>query len=219
MSRPYTSVAKTDPELSDPDATFLLRRCLVDQEAVNYLAKARIDVSMKKHLPVVPIVLDQDEKLVLPGEEIPVLVGGKYAVSVKLKPISALFTGTVRPPSFAHSAPPAQYFPFIAMIERTAIDYCRVMRQIVKDQEFNRLYTHLRRRPDGTDANPLFAYLQAATRLYMSLRDVSRDEFEAVAGRLALSAKHFSIGYSSTNYFEVVSRDHALDAAEVEVGR
>jgi hypothetical protein len=205
--------------MSDRDATFLARRCLVDQEAVNYLAMARVDVSMKKHLPLVPILLDEDDKLVLPGEEITVLVGSKAPVSVKLRPISALFTGTVKPPSFGRGCPPTEYLAFITVIERTAIDYCRVTRQIVKDQELYRLYTHLRRRPDGTDANPLFAYLQAATRLYMSLRDVSRDEFEAVAGRLALSAKHFSIGYSSTNYFAVVSRDHAVAPAEIAVGR
>lgn len=189
----------------------------MDQEAIDYLKKARIDVTMERRLPVIPIALDRDEKVVVPGEEIPVFIGGKHAVSVRLKPISALFTGSRKPPSFSY-APTPEYEPFVTMIERTAIDYCKVTRRLVHDQEFNWLYTHLRRRPDGTDKNPLFAYLQAAARLYMSLRDVSRDEFEAVVGRLALSAKHFSIGYSSTNYFEIVSQNLATqEAAEVEV--
>jgi len=43
----------------------------------------------------------------------------------------------------------------------------------------------------------------------MSLRDVSRKEFEAVVGRLERSVRHFSTGYSSTNYFEIVGGSFA----------
>ena len=38
----------------------------------------------------------------------------------------------------------------------------------------------------------------------MSLRDVSRAEFEAALGRLGRSARHFADGYSSANYYRVV---------------
>ncbi len=188
----------------------------MDQEARDYLAKAGLDVAMKMKLPVVPIALDENEKLLTPGDEVPVLVGTGTVVNVRLRPISALFAGNVKAPSFA-SAPTPDYVPFFTLIERTAIDYCTVMRDIVTDQELQRLYTHLRRRPDGTHEHPLFAYLRAAARLYMSLRDVSRDEFEAVVGRLALSAKHFSLGNSSTNYFEGVSESVGATGAEVQV--
>jgi hypothetical protein len=54
------------------------------------------------------------------------------------------------------------------------------------------------------DANPLFSYLRAASRLYLSLRDVSRAEFEAVANRLRVSARTFSAGIDSTNYHHFV---------------
>jgi len=54
------------------------------------------------------------------------------------------------------------------------------------------------------DANPLFSYLRAAARLYLSLRDVSRDEFEAVAERLRRSAKTFASRLDSTNYYRLV---------------
>jgi len=63
-----------------------------------------------------------------------------------------------------------------------------------------RIYNLLRRRPDGTDDNPLFSYLQGAARLYMSLFDVSQAEFEAVFNRLTRSAKGYMEDAASTNY-------------------
>ena len=42
-------------------------------------------------------------------------------------------------------------------------------------------------------------------RLYMSLRDVSRAEFEGVVQRLSRSAGHFTTDVTSTNYLRVVS--------------
>ena len=92
------------------------------------------------------------------------------------------------------------------LIELTVIDYCVTTRRVVTDQEFERLYVHLRRRPDRTDAEPLFSYLQAAVRLYLSLRDISQAEFEAVVRRLAHSAQRYSAGYASRNYVEVARR-------------
>lgn len=47
--------------------------------------------------------------------------------------------------------------------------------------------------------------IQAAARLYMSIYDVSQTEFEAVAQRLSVSARHFSMGPSSSNYLRVVA--------------
>ena len=72
------------------------------------------------------------------------------------------------------------------------------------DAEFERLYRLLRRNPDGQDAHPLFSYLQGAVRLYMSLRDVSQAEFEAVVNRLSQSAKWHSTHTGSTNYHREV---------------
>lgn len=65
---------------------------------------------------------------------------------------------------------------------------------------------HLARRPDGHHKNPLFSYLRAAARLYLSLRDVSQAEFEAVAQRLHQSAKLHAGHIGSTNYFQAVLR-------------
>jgi hypothetical protein len=54
------------------------------------------------------------------------------------------------------------------------------------------------------DANPLFSYLRAAARLYLSLRDVSRAEFKAMANKLRVSARAFATRRDSTNYHHFV---------------
>lgn len=141
------------------------------------------------------------------GEEVPVMEAGSPGLAlVTLKPCAQLWTGTAVPPSMA-GTPPEEYQPFFLMLEMTAADYCATTRKAVPDAEFERLYRQLRRRPDGTDANPLFSYLRAAARLYLSLRDVSRAEFEAVAQRLSQSGRHFSTHVGSTNYYQLVLHD------------
>jgi hypothetical protein len=178
----------------------------MDQEAVAKLRQAGIDTSMEDPFPAIPVRLDEDTgKPASLDVEVPVQSGKQMAI-VPLKAIPELFAGTARPPSFARG-PTEEYVLFFALIERTAVDYCAVTGRAEYDEEFERLYRQLRRRPDGRDSNPLFSYLQAATRLYMSLRDVSRDEFDAVAQRLSQSARHFASGPTSTTYYDTV-REH-----------
>ncbi len=174
----------------------------MDQSALAKLDEAGIDPSMERLFLSVPIRVDGGGEAIPIGEEVPVL-SGEMAVVLRLKRISELFVGSAVPPSFSSGPTPA-YVLFFALIERTAIDFCSCTGKIERDQEFERLYRHLRRRPDGQDYNPLFSYIQAAARLYMSLRDVSRAEFEGVAHRLCLSASHFAMGATSTNYYEIV---------------
>ncbi|WP_375772057.1 hypothetical protein NR798_14610 [Archangium gephyra] len=141
------------------------------------------------------------------GEEVPVMEAGSPGLAMlKLKPCAQLWTGTAVPPSMA-GTPPEEYQPFFLMLEMTAANYCATTRKVVADAEFERLYRQLRRRPDGTEANPLFSYLRAAARLYLSLRNVSRAEFEAVAQRLSQSARHFASHVGSTNYYQLVLHD------------
>jgi hypothetical protein len=177
----------------------------MDERVVKELVRLGIDVTLNERLPVVGIRLDRDGSGILPLEDEVAVIEGDRTAIVTLRSASELFVGDVRPPDFANG-PGDDYVLFFALIERTAADYCATRRLIDKDLEFERLYRHLRRRPDGRDANPLFSYLRAAARLYMSLRSVSRWEFESVAERLSRSARHFSQGPTSTNYFEYVGR-------------
>ena len=167
------------------------------------LAAAGFDVTLDKRVATLPIKFDAHERVqpVIDGQV--ALLVGDDVVEVRLKPAAELFTGTTAPPDFSRG-PTREYVAFFWMIEGTALDYCQTTGQVETDEEFHRLYRHLARRPAGRDAHPLFSYMQAAARLYMSLGDASRAEFEAVAGRLALSARHFSMGPTSRNYIETL---------------
>jgi hypothetical protein len=175
----------------------------MDANAVAELEKAGVRVDEPERLYVA--VEWEDAKRVLPVAERVQVRAGELLTHVTLQPISKLWTGDKQPPSFA-KAPPPEYHPFFLLMEATAAGYCRAVRNTETDQEFERLFRHLQRRPDGTDRNPLFSYLQGAARLYMSLRDVSEAEFKAVIHRLEQSAKHFNTHVGSINYFQEVLR-------------
>ena len=165
----------------------------------NALSRFSVDGTSRGELPVIAIQLD-DQDRPLPLNDRLVVLSRDGGIEVQLKSISSLWTGTRKPPDFARGPPPAYAF-FFLLIERTAKDFCMTAGGVT-DDEFERLYNHLRRRPDGSDANPLFSYLQAAAALYMSLTEVSQEEFEAVARRLTQSARRFDGGAGSKNYLE-----------------
>ena len=174
----------------------------MDECVIMALTEAGTDVGTPDFWPTIPILVNDNFRVQPSQDEVLVLAGKKH-LPVALKPSSELFVGTRTPPDFARG-PTQEYELFFGMLESTVIDYCTSTGSIVTDVEIERLYRHLRRRPDGSDSNPLFSYIRAAARLYMSLRETSRAEFDAVTGRLARSAKTFALGYSSTNYYDVV---------------
>jgi hypothetical protein len=148
------------------------------------------------------------------GDEVPVRLGDR-TVHLKLPGVAASLKGDKKAPSF--SPPPGgtwgtgsarepvtDYTPVFSMIERTALEHCRQRVIVVSDREFDELYRHLRRRPDGTHAHPIFSYLRGAVRVALALRDTSRDELEAVLSRLAGSAKHRAVSDSSANYLQML---------------
>jgi hypothetical protein len=152
-----------------------------------------------------PIAFREDDAgRILPHGDTAYVVEGDKVVPVTLAAISDLFVGDRRPPDFS-LPPPPEYLGFFLRIELAAASYCAVTGAQVRDKEFEQLYDDLRRRPDRRSDDVLFSHLQATLRLYLSLRDVSRAEYEAVLRRLAKSARTFAMGYTSMNYFE-----HAL---------
>jgi hypothetical protein len=173
----------------------------VDSEAVEKLKGAGLKVDQPELLRVA-IQRDENKKVVNPRDDVAVM-GNEGLVLVKLKPIAQLFTGSAVPPDLSRTPPP-QYQPFFLLLESTAANYCAATGKPETDDELERLYRQLRRRPDGEDKHPLFAYLRGAARLYMSLRDVSQAELEAVLNRLSQSAKWHSSHVGSTNYYREV---------------
>ena len=170
---------------------------------VEKLKRAGLKVDQPELLRV-PVQRDEQQKVVPLGDDVPVM-GNEGLVLVKLQSLSRLWTGTVVPPDLSRTPPP-QYHPFLLLLETTAANYCAATGKAETDDEFERLFRQLRRRPDGREAHPLFSYLQGAVRLYQSLRDVSQAEFEAVVNRLSQSAKWHSTHVGSTNYHRDVLR-------------
>lgn len=174
----------------------------MDPQVVSTLEKAGLDPKLEKRFLTIPAMIDEVTGKPKPlGREV-VLLNGEQPVQVSLKNASELFTGNKQPPSFA-SGPTKEYLHFFAMIEFTALEVLHAA-GLERDEEFVRIYNLIRRRPDGTDANPLFSYLQGAARLYMSLFDVSQAEFEAVFNRLTRSAKGQMEDAASTNYIRML---------------
>ncbi len=165
------------------------------------LQRAGLKVEQPELLRVA-IQRDEQKKVVRLRGEVPVM-GNEGLMLVTLKPVTKLWTGSAVPPDLSRTPPP-RYQPFFLLLESTAANYCAAMGKAETDDEFERLFRQLRRRPDGDDAHPLFSYLQGAVRLYLSLRDVSQAEFEAVVNRLSQSAKWHSTHVGSTNYYREV---------------
>jgi hypothetical protein len=176
----------------------------MDRKVIAALQIAGMDPAHPELLRV-PTALGEQRRVVSldPDLPVPVMDDDGRVVWLPLAPISQLWTGDAVAPDFSF-APPPEYEPFFILIEATAAEFCDATGRPERDREFERLYRLLRRRPDSTDANPLFSYLRAAARLYLSLRDVSRAEFEAVANRLRVSARTFATRLDSTNYHHFV---------------
>ncbi len=165
------------------------------------LQRAGLKVDQPEMLRVA-IQRDENKKVMKLGTEVPVM-GNEGLMLVSLQPLTKLWTGSAVPPDLSRTPPP-QYQPFFLLLESTAANYCAAIGKAETDDEFERLYRQLRRRPDGDDPHPLFSYLRGTARLYMSLRDVSQSEFEAVVNRLSQSAKWHSTHVGSTNYHREV---------------
>ncbi len=171
----------------------------MNSSVIQALEQAGVGPDPGINFPFIGVQVDADDEIREIEDQVVVVAGG-VATPVTLPSITSLWTGDRTPPPFPRGPTP-EYLAFFVVIERTASNFCVIGGRIVTDKEFERLYDLLRRRPDGSDSEPLFSYLQAAVRLYMSLRDVSRAEFDAVLRRLAQSARTFSDGYTSRNYF------------------
>lgn len=175
----------------------------MDLAVTTKLEGAGIDKTFDKLIPAIAVDRDDEGRVRPVGDDVIVSVGSKQ-VSVTLKKLSELSKGTKIPPSF-RGGPTDEYMLFFMLIESTVVDVCEATGRPEYDAEMERLYTHLRRRPDGRDANPLFSYMQAAVRFYMSAFDVSKAELEAVCRRLSQSAGRFGMGPTSTNYCQTLA--------------
>jgi hypothetical protein len=94
------------------------------------------------------------------------------------------------------------------LLEYTVLRFCEADGRDPTDQDMAAIYASLRRRPDS-NGGKLHGYLRAAARLYLSVRDVSQAEYEAVFNRLAKSARTFSVPPISRNYVATLRQTFA----------
>lgn len=172
----------------------------MDPDVVKTLREAGVDTTLEKRVLSIALAANEDGG-VIPDTDVVCAVDGKAVVMVTLKETSELFVGDRKPPDFS-KGPTEEYMLFFLMIERAAADYCVCTSEKIRDEEFAQLYGDLRLRPDGRSDHPLHSHLRGAIRMYMSLRDVSRAEYEAVLRRLVRSAHTFAMGPTSMNYLE-----------------
>ena len=144
------------------------------------------------------IARDGQDRIVVLGDAVVVRTTKGETVTLTLGPLRPLFKGTARAPDLS-AGPSPGLMPFFFLLEGTVVRYCDAAGRDETDQEMERVYSELRRRPDAGDGL-LQSHLRGAARLYLSLRDVSEAEYEAVMRRLARSARSFSDGAISRNY-------------------
>ena len=110
-----------------------------------------------------------------------------------------------RPAPVMSPAPPAEYDPWFLFLEWHVVLACDALGDAT-DGEFRELFTTLGRRPDGRSLGLLHDCLWQTLAWFLATRPVSAAEYEAILGRLALSAKHFSLGLVSRNYIESIRK-------------
>jgi hypothetical protein len=182
----------------------------MDPHAITTLERAGIDPFHPELLKIPTVLAAQGRVLPLDHDlPVPVMDEEDRVAWLPLQSISKLWSGSAKPPDFSRTVAP-EYEPFFILLEATAAEYCDATGRPERDREFQRLYRSLRRRPDGVDPNPLFSYLRAAARLYLSLRDVSQAEFDAVLNRLRSSAQTFATRLDSSNYHRLVLQEFFL---------
>jgi hypothetical protein len=145
-----------------------------------------------------------DGKLGAPGDAIVVRMG-TTETNLTPRPLRELFRGSRKAPDLSRGPTPA-LMPLFLFLEATVVRFCEEDGRDETDEEMERIFSELRRRPDGRHLSPLHAYLHAAARVYLSARDVSEAEYEAVMSRLTKSARTFSIPPISRNYVTTLRR-------------
>jgi len=148
-----------------------------------------------------------DGSLALPtGDAIPVRAPGGVVLRLDLGPIRTLFRGTRDPGEFA-GAPPPEYDPVFALLELSLAAIQQGLGKPLRDDDAMKLFSEMRRRPDGKFQSPLYVYFRAALRLLLLARPTSEREYDAVLRRLERSARTFRTDGASTWYQDKVLVD------------
>lgn len=148
-----------------------------------------------------------DGTLALPaGDAVPVRAPDGAVLRLELGPIRPLFRGDRDPGEFV-SAPPPEYDPVFALLEINLAAIQQRLGKPLRDDDALKLFSEMRRRPDGKFQSPLYVYFRAALRLLLLARPTSEREYDAVLRRLERSARTFRTDGASTWYQDKVLVD------------
>jgi hypothetical protein len=148
----------------------------------------------------VPIEVDEQGRSKVTDRSLILLTDRTNYGSWEVRSLRELFRGTAAPPA-SMQTPPPEYDRYFAFIEMHVLQYSDNFGDKT-DGEFEEIFSNLRRRPDGRSLGPLHDYLWQVLAVLLGGCVLSEAQYEAIVGRLALSASHFKLGPSSRFYTE-----------------
>jgi len=113
--------------------------------------------------------------------------------------LRGMFRGSKEPPSMERY--PEEYVPLFCIVETNILNVSEAMEDIT-DDEFERIYSAIRRRPDGRSIGVMHDVVYQAAAFILGIRSLSHLEFEAVFRQLAKSVRGWKQGSVSRNYVE-----------------
>jgi hypothetical protein len=146
----------------------------------------------------VAIEVSQDGKPNIKGRHQILLSDSEGFASWDVPSLRELFRGTNLAPPDLKYYPPA-YAPFFYLIEMHVLVFSDNVGEKT-DEEFEEIFSNLRRRPDGRSLGVLHDYLWQAAALLLGITPLSAEEFEGIFGRLSRSAQSWRTAPSSRNY-------------------
>jgi len=117
--------------------------------------------------------------------------------------LESIFRGDVKPPSLEKF--PSSYIPFFGILEHMVINIADYFGDPT-DDDMQQIYRRLRRKPDGQGVHIIHDYVWQACAIILALRPWSREQYEAVLGRLEKSCRTFSTSSCSKNYIKELRR-------------
>lgn len=126
-----------------------------------------------------------------------VITDGRGTCHWRVESLTGLFRGDRKPADFGQD--PKEYYHELAFLDMHALELSRHMGDR-RDEEMLEIYSALRRRPDGRSLGTGHVYMWQAAALLLGSRELSKGEFEALAGRLERSCRTFRMGPTSRNY-------------------
>ena len=136
---------------------------------------------------------------------------GSRIAEWRVPSLRQLFRGTKVPPKDMDHYP-QEYHQIFFTIEKNVLFAGNLVE--IRDEEIARLYSVLRRIPDGRSEGFLHDILYQAAALMLGINSISQAEFESIFGQLAASARGWRESYSSKNYITYLRENLKQDENE-----